>query len=261
MIVPIAINGTGPYPFLLDTGTTRTVIDPGLADQLQAPVIGEDLLAGNPGTHQVPLVRLDTVQMKSASVSNLGAMVDKLEAVKFIAPGIQGILGEDFLSRFDIFIDYKQRTVQFGEAAPAGERCRFESMGKYRGVRTSNRLLIGTEFVEMSGGKVQLQLDTGAKIPELFPTLSSVLSSGSGESGKILHSRITLKIGATVFKDQDVLQDRQGTALDAVGLLPAVIFRRIYICHSGGYVVLNPIDAEAKPRHRNRELAASQWGD
>lgn len=270
IIVPILVNGSGPYPFLLDTGTTRTVIGPALANQLHAAVIGEDLLAGIPHARALPQVRLNTIQMSSASVSNLTAMVDKLEAVKFLAPGIQGILGEDFLSRFDLFIDYKQRTVQFGEFAPAGERCRFESMGKYRGARTINRLLIGTEIAEVSGGKLQLQLDTGAKFAEIFPASratfpsqpwSGFLPATSGESGKVLHSRITLKIGSTVVKDQDVIQNLQGYSLDAVGLLPAVLFRSIYICHSGGYVVLNPVDENRRPHRGNRELAASEQGD
>jgi hypothetical protein len=63
-----------------------------------------------------------------------------------LAPGIRGVLGEDFLSRFDILFDYKQRMLRFGEPAPAGERCRFKSMGQYRGMLTTNRLLVRAEF-------------------------------------------------------------------------------------------------------------------
>src|ERR1700735_3608949 len=46
IVVQARINGTGPLDFLLDTGTTRTVIDPDLARQLQAPTIGEVSLTG-----------------------------------------------------------------------------------------------------------------------------------------------------------------------------------------------------------------------
>jgi hypothetical protein len=145
-------------------------------------------------------------------------------------------------------------------------------MGKSRGLHTINRLLIDTEFAEISGDKLQLQLDTGAKIPELFPASrtsplsqpwqgSLITSSESG--GKVFRSRITLKIGATVVKDLNVLQNAHGSSLDAVGLLPAVIFRRIYISHSGGYVVLNPPEEKIKIHsdQRNRELAAEERGD
>jgi hypothetical protein len=43
-----------------------------------------------------------------------------------------------------------------------------------------------------------------------------------------------------VVRELDVIQSRRGVAFDAAGLLPAFIFDRIYISHTGGYVVLNP---------------------
>jgi hypothetical protein len=175
-------------------------------------------------------------------------MVDKLTRQKMLAPGIRGVLGEDFLSRFDLLIDYKQRVMQFGEPPPAGERCRFEATGQYQGAPTTNRLLIDVEFVEVSGNKVQLQLDTGARTPELFPVShdahpsqpwGSYMATSSGANDVVVHSNITLKIGATKISGQDVVQSRRAVAFDAAGLLPAAIFRRIYISHSGGFVVLN----------------------
>jgi hypothetical protein len=167
-----------------------------------------------------------------------------------LAPGIRGVLGEDFLSRFDLLIDYKERVIRFGEPPPAGERCRFEATGQYQGAPTTNRLLIDVEFMQVSGNKVQLQLDTGARTPELFPVShdshpsqpwGSSMATSNGANGVIVHSNVTLKIGATMIPGQDVVQSRRAVAFDAAGLLPAAIFHRIYICHSGGYVVLNPV--------------------
>ena len=37
LIVPVRIDGTGPYPFLLDTGATRSLVDEALADRLRLP--------------------------------------------------------------------------------------------------------------------------------------------------------------------------------------------------------------------------------
>jgi hypothetical protein len=47
-------------------------------------------------------------------------------------------------------------------------------------------------------------------------------------------------VGTTTVNDLDVVKSRRGVAFDAAGLLPASIFHRIYISHSGGFVVLNP---------------------
>jgi hypothetical protein len=249
ILVQATINGAGPFDFLLDTGTTRTVIDPGLARQLQAPAIGEVSLTGVLHVRRDELVRLQDVQLGDASVSSLAAAVDGLTRQKMLAPGIRGVLGEDFLSRFDILIDYRQHWLRFGDAPPAGERCRFETIGQYHGSPTTNRLLITTEFLGAVEPGVQLQLDTGAKLPELFPVPPDSLSLhhwdgamaiSSGANDTTVYSNVTIKIGKTVVPRMDVVQSRHAVAFDAAGLLPAAIFGRIYISHSGGFVVLNP---------------------
>lgn len=249
IVVQTMVNGSGPFNFLLDTGTTHTVIDPDLAQQLHTPTVGEVSLTGMLRQRQDKLVQLKDVRVAEASVSGLGAVVDKLTRQKILAPGIRGVLGEDFLSKFDILIDYKKQSLRFGDAPPAGERCRFETIGEYHGSPTTNRLLIAVELMEVSGGKVQLQLDTGAKMLELFPVSRNLLPSlpwggsmatSNGANGTIIYSNIALRIGTTMVRGMDVVQSHRAVAFDAVGLLPASIFRRIYISHSGGYVVLNP---------------------
>jgi hypothetical protein len=201
--------------------------------------------------HQDHLVRLKAVRVGDSEVSELGAVIDKLDQVRLKAPGIRGVLGEDYLSNFDFLIDYKERVLRFSEDVPAGDRCRFETMGRYHGEPTTNRLLVDAEFMDASTGKAQLQLDTGAKILEIFPARSGSVSSqpwagsmafSSGRNGTAIHAHSSIKIGTTVVNDLDVVKSRRGVAFDAVGLLPASIFHRIYISHSGGFVVLNPVD-------------------
>ena len=249
ILVQTRIDGVGPFNFLLDTGTTRTVIDSYLARRLHAPAIGEVSLTGVLHVRRDQLVQLDDVRLGQASLSRLGVAVDTLTRQKILAPGIRGVLGEDFLSKFDILIDYKRRRLCFGAPTPAGERWRFETIGQYQGSPTTNRLLITAEFVEASRAKVQLQLDTGAKIPELFPIKHDSHSSqpwggsmtpSSDVNGATVYSDLTIKIGTTIIRHTDVVQSRRAIAFDAAGLLPAAIFRRIYISHSGGFVVLNP---------------------
>ncbi len=249
ILVQAKVNGNGPFTFLLDTGSTHTVIDPGLARQLQAPVIGEASLVTVSDVRKDRLARLREIRVGDSVVSELGAIIDKMDEVKLRAPGIRGVLGEDFLSEFDILIDYQARTLRFDGDAPAGERCRIETIGSYRDVPTTNRLLINAEIKDVNGGTVQLQLDTGAKLPELFPVRPETSRSqpwagsmafSSGVNGSRIHPHTTIRVGTTVVSDLDVVQFRRGVAFDAVGLLPASIFHSIYISHSGGFVILNP---------------------
>ena len=111
------------------------------------------------------------------------------------------------------------------------------------------RLLIGVELVKLSRVELLMQLDTGARMPELFPAAAASLSSHPGASfipiagganESTIHSNITLKIGSTMVHGLDEVQSRRAVAFDAAGLLPAAIFHRIYISHSGGFVVINP---------------------
>jgi predicted aspartyl protease len=249
IVVQTVVNGAGPFNFLLDTGATHTVIDPDLARQLRLPVIGEASLTTVSDVRRDQLVRLKAVRVGNSEVSELGAVIDKLDRVKLKDPGIRGVLGEDFLSNFDLLIDYKERILRFDEDAPNGDRCRFETMGRYHGEPTTNRLLIEVEFMDANSSKAQLQLDTGAKMPEIFPARPGSVSSqpwagsmafSSGPNGTAIHPHTSIKIGTTIVNDLDVVKSRRGVAFDAVGLLPASIFHRIYISHSGGFVVLNP---------------------
>ncbi len=249
MIVPAMVNGVGPFNFLLDTGSTHTVIDPALARQLQLSMIGEASLTTVSDVRRDQLARLKTLRVGDSEVSELGAVIDKLDQVKLKAPGIRGVLGEDFLSNFDFLIDYTHKILRFGGDAPAGDQCRFETMGRYHGEPTTNRLLIKVEFLDASNGEAQLQLDTGAKMPEIFPTRPGSVSLqawagsmafSSGPNGTAIHSHTSIKIGTTIMNDLDVVKSRRGVAFNAAGLLPASIFRRIYISHSGGFAVINP---------------------
>jgi hypothetical protein len=254
IVVQAMVNGTGPFNFLLDTGSTRTVIDPELARQLQAPVIGEVSLTTVLHIRQDKLVQLEEVHLGKASVRGPTAIVDKLARQTMLAPGIRGVLGEDFLSNFDLLIDYGERSLRFGDAPPVGERCRFETIGQYHGSPTTKRLLITTEFMDVSAGKMELQLDTGARFTELFPSsfrsyssrpLGGSIATSSGLNKSTLYSNITIRIGTTLVRGVDVVQSRRAIVFDAVGVLPASIFHRIYISHSGGFIVLNP--PESRP--------------
>jgi hypothetical protein len=249
MVIPVMVNGAGPFRFLLDTGTTLTVIDPDLARQLQTPAIGDVAITTVLHIRQDKLVQLRDVSLDGASVQGLGAVVDKLVRQKILAAGIRGVLGEEFLSKFDILIDFKQHWLRFGDAPPAGERCRFETIGQYHGSPTTNRLLISAELMGVSDNHLQLQLDTGAKFPELFPashdspfphSWGGSMATSNGANGTTIYSDVTIKIGTTTVRGLDVVQSRDSVAFDAVGLLPASIFHRIYISHSGGFVVFNP---------------------
>jgi hypothetical protein len=236
------------------------MIDQALERELSAPEMGGSTIAMVSGARSDMRVRLDEMSVGEAAVAGLGVLVDRLDAARAMAPGVRGVLGEDFLKQFDIFIDYEKHWLRFDEFAPAGERCRFADEGEYHGQPTKNRVLIRVKFLGAGNGDVLMQLDTATKMPELFPASHISLpepwdahetSESSDPNRKLQHMHITMKIGRTEVQGSSVVLARNEVTSDAVGLLPAAIFRRIYISHSGGFVVLNPRSERQEPRHND----------
>src|ERR1700692_139542 len=82
VVVPVMINGRGPFRFIVDTGANHSTISPGLARELgltpaEAPSI---ILDGITGSAQVSFVRIDRLQageltMESTAVPVVWASV------------------------------------------------------------------------------------------------------------------------------------------------------------------------------------------
>jgi hypothetical protein len=70
-----------------------------------------------------------------------------------------------------------------------------------------------------------------------------------------VYEHTTIKVGATELREMRVVRTPDDVASDAVGLLPPAIFRRIYISHSGKFIVLNPAQAKRVPREKRIEEA------
>src|ERR1700716_538340 len=64
IIVPVKINGHGPFKFILDTGATFTCIDQKLADQLKLPEYRGGFGVGvlMPTEGNIKLVSVDTLE-------------------------------------------------------------------------------------------------------------------------------------------------------------------------------------------------------
>ncbi len=266
IVVPVMVNGTGPWNFLLDTGCTSSMISVELGRQLNAQVVGRSDVALLTEMRHDQRVVLNDVRVGNTIFAGLEVLVDKVDNVRNLVPGLNGILGEDFLSQFNVLIDYDKRWLYFDAPAPDGERVPFQARSTYRENRTMNRLLVKVEFPGTQSGPVALQIDTAAWMTELFPTShvsllhlsygsqsGARLAASGGPGAMAVYEHAAMKIGRTELHELNVAQSRREVVSDAAGLLPAALFHRIYISHSGGFVVLNP--KVKKESRQNVELA------
>src|SRR5580692_6200816 len=69
--IPVTINGSGPYEFMVDTGSQLTVIDPALASQLRLEPEGSTGVTAVSSSLRTQLVMPERVEAASHSVSKL----------------------------------------------------------------------------------------------------------------------------------------------------------------------------------------------
>jgi predicted aspartyl protease len=101
VVIPVVIGGEGPYPFILDTGSSHTAVSQTLASALGAVPVAKAPMATSMGSMSTLVVRLPDVAVGSAHVESLLATVLPPAAASWLGHGISGVLGQDFLSQFD----------------------------------------------------------------------------------------------------------------------------------------------------------------
>jgi predicted aspartyl protease len=121
-LVPVTINGKGPWAFALDTGASQSLVDSQVAKELAVPTTGKkQRIEGVTSSAKVVAIRVTDwrvgkVKLPATTVVEANLPFGNAEG------GVQGLLGSDMLSEFDIVtIDYAHsrlllhhRSVQSG---------------------------------------------------------------------------------------------------------------------------------------------------
>ena len=117
LLVPVRVNGQGPFQFVLDTGATVTCVDDALASRLALPdvrgVIGT--AAGVGGQGGVRLVSVDSLSIGSVRAHGLQACVVDLEHLSGIGLDLDGLIGLNVLKEFRVTIDFDRRIVTLAQ--------------------------------------------------------------------------------------------------------------------------------------------------
>ena len=257
IVVPVTINGAGPFDFLVDTGSTDTIIDRKLAEELHLPSAGTMILETAEGKAATPLAQTDSLSMGGATVRGLNLGV--VNHYANLLSNVRGSLGEDFLRSFDLLIDNRRHLIQFESGTGSladrltGEHLPLSVNGLYEQELTHNRLVVVGRIFELGNKDVKLLLDSGTPSIVLFTTLNtSTLVSGASFSyslggilgrGSLVDPQVArfLQLGEKAFIDLTVFVPRgKIPPMDVDGLLPTALFRSIFISHSGKFVILDP---------------------
>jgi predicted aspartyl protease len=234
IVVPVMIAGTGPYRFLLDTGSTRSAVTAGLARRLGSPLIAKTMVVTPGGDSIRNITLISTLQVGHWAPVSVAAMVLP-DATLARVGRLDGLLGQDVLARFRYTIDYRREELVWHDG----------DTGHLPGFRLpltpANGLFLVT-LPRMAGTPsrpAMMVADSGADALVLFGPSHSMRSSGPMEAGILRTSagvqvgrriRIdALDLGTVVLRDQPALLLPQGDALGLLGdgLLPLHLFARV----------------------------------
>jgi len=113
IIVPVKINGHGPFKFVLDTGATFTCIDQKLVDQLKLPEwhgqFGVGILMPTEGS--IKLVNLDTFEVGNVKATEMKACAIEFSRLQTGGLDARGLVGLNFLKSFQVKIDFKKKVL------------------------------------------------------------------------------------------------------------------------------------------------------
>jgi hypothetical protein len=245
IVVPVTIGGTGPYRFVLDTGSSRTVISTRLWKALRLPVVATTVMVTPAGRGAAYIVRLEGLAVDGRPGVNVSAAV---MAADRYADGqqVDGLIGQDLLAAVVYTIDYRGRTVFWhapGETLP-GRRLPLN-------VR-DNRLLVSLAQHDGDPRPLRLVPDSGSDGVVLFSHAQDKLRLTqlevgvlTGLSGSRLARRVQidgLVVGKTVLLNPlaVVVDSSEPIEMMGDGLLPLHLFSRVTFNVAEGYLIVEP---------------------
>src|SRR6202051_589270 len=256
IVVPVYMNDSGPFDFLLDTGSTITIIDPELLRSLRFDVIEGGTVTTLAGKTPIPLALARTVNVGPVTQNKVKLGVRDLAGLREIDSKIRGVLGKNVLKDVDYLIDNRKRTIEFdfGGALAAvldGERVntsRIETPDNPAYWNTK----VPVKLAESSPHDLNLILDSGSASLVLFSdsldltrlsrraSLPMSMKDDIGNRRSAAEYPAQLSVGGVSLDVEARVMTIGFKGLPADGLLPTAGFDSVYISNSGSFVIFQP---------------------
>jgi Aspartyl protease len=233
IVVPVMVDGEGPFTFLLDTGASHSVVSDELARRIGAEAVAKTAVTSVAGREWRVVVRIDRLAL--GPYTNDGVLASVVGAGALSSTGrIDGLIGQDVLGARRYTLDFRQHLVEWRESfAPPAHTVSTLAL----------RAVAGRFLAELPQGDQVIQLvpDSAAGAVVLFEPARVALPM-TAASGQTPLSGLTRDVDAPVvllrqlrvgdFTWHDVpavlVEHRPGdAAAEGDGLLPLSRFLRV----------------------------------
>jgi predicted aspartyl protease len=222
ILLPVQVNGEGPFEFILDTGAGTSLLSSEVGQKLGIPIIGSKEGQSAGGAISVSLAKLSSLAVGSAKLDNVDVgLVDLSHIGKTVGAKIDGDLGYNFLKHFRITLDYRKSEIRLDDPK------RFELAGKSAAVtevamRLANpaKPLILVDVHANGRGPFQFAIDTGTSTTAITPELAKQLGVASSPIGPATTGGAHVDVAAGVLQSFRV----GGAAIDNMAVIVADFF-------------------------------------
>lgn len=244
VVVPVWLEGAGPFLFLVDTGSSHSSIADDLAQAINAPAVARTTVTSSTGDHMGIVVRVDRLDVGPLAAQGLLPTVVARAALDPTGR-IRGVIGQDVLARTRYTLDFRNRQIVWQDTGrePPGSvlTLRFER----------ERFLVD---LPQRDSVLRLVPDSGADGLVLFERNDITLPPMTRTPGRVWLSTLSdqrevqpvnvheLRIGETTWRDvHAVLVDRHDAdASVGDGLLPLSLFDRVTFDGPAGLLIVEP---------------------
>jgi len=207
ILLPVFVDGRGPYSFVLDTGATSTVVSIELADALALPRGEKQDGRGAAGKMTLVKSQLPSLTVGHETVESLPVSVADLSFLgRAMGAHVDGALGHSFLRHFAMTLDYATNALTLRRPAGGAEWALGAREIAFRWANAEDPLVVVPVFVNEKG-PYDFALDTGAsstlislELAAEFGLATEKISQLTAGGGKGTVSRVrlsSLAVGAT----------------------------------------------------------------
>ena len=262
IVVPVQINHSGPYDFVVDTGAQVSTVDIALASDLRLVAEGTTGVGGVATYARFSYAYLELLQAGESSISHSLAILQDLSQLKSADSNIRGILGANFLEHFDMLIDNGGHILCLDGSktmakAVKGEHIALaDPLGSQQDSPFTRPLIVAARLSSDDKEPVLLRLDSGSNTPVLYAALSGVRHQSKPNNPTLERVANGRQQSFGVLPPQDVQIGTQSirqvsfvTPMNSIGvgptpredgLLPTMAFQRVFINPVARYAALDP---------------------